>query len=135
MSFYWFIPSGGAEPPAGDELMLARSPFKISTDTTSADGSIEIFIGDEVNITCQMVDADGNAINCDGDTMSSLVTDSTGATAVTPSVAAQWDDAGWFILSFAAPSTAGNYRLTLRRNGGSGDISTAGPLIIRVLAR
>jgi hypothetical protein len=115
--------------------MLAFGPLKISTALSSVDGKLPIFIGDEINLVCQMVDSAGKAVNCDGDTMGALITDSDGDTAVTPTVTAQWDDAGWFLVSFDAPATAGSYNLTLRRNGGDGDISTAGPLILQVQAR
>lgn len=115
--------------------MLAFGPLKISTALSSVDGKLEIFIGDEVNLICQMVDSTGKPINCDGATMGALITDSDGDTAVTPTVTAQWDDAGWFQVSFDAPATRGDYQLTLRRNGGDGDIQTAGPLIIQVCAR
>lgn len=138
MSFYWFIPSspGGTDPtPTGDALMLASFPLKISTALSSIDGKLPIFASDQINLVCQMVDASGLPINCDGDTMDALITDSDGATAVTPTVTEKWDDAGWFLVSFTAPGIAGNYQLTLRRNGGTGDISTAGPLIVQVQAR
>jgi hypothetical protein len=113
---------------------VAMGPFKIST-RTGPDGKVECFVGDAVNLTVQMTDSAGREIDCDGAIMDALVTDSAGATSVIPTVAEAWDDAGWFSLSFLAPIIAGSYHLTLRRDGGTGDVSTAGPLIVKVLAR
>jgi hypothetical protein len=138
MSFYWFMgsaASSGGGSSSGDALMLAFGPLKISTTLSSVDGKLEIFIGDEVNVVVNLVDATNRPVNCDGDTMTALITDSDGATSVTPTVTALYDDLGLFQVSFDAPATAGNYQLTIRRNGGDGDIFTFGPLIIQVLAR
>jgi hypothetical protein len=115
--------------------MLAFGPLKISTAINSPDGIHKMFPGDENTLLCQIVDATGRPINCAGATMTALVTDSDGDTAVTPAVTEGWADLGEFTVAFDAPSTAGSYQLTIRRNGGDGDIQTAGPLIIQVCTR
>ena len=113
---------------------IALGPFKITTQVATTDGKVECFVGDSVSLICQMTDFAGTPINCDGASMGALVTDSSGATSVTPTVSEKWDEAGWFNLAFDAPASAGTYQLTLRRTVGS-TVQTAGPLIIKVKAR
>jgi hypothetical protein len=101
-------------PTGGTAYVPILGGLSLSPISPREDGTVAFFAAQETTIELTLTDEHGAVPVAGGATLTASLTNSAGTEVATPTVAVAYGDGGRVRVAVVAPSTAGNYRLTVK---------------------
>lgn len=117
-------------------MLISTPGYKLISDQLGANGELDIIQGTSTTVKLQIVDTYNTAVPIGAATCTVEVYSSGNLISTyTPTI--QYDANGemTFILDTVVTTTAGDYKIYVRRNNGGADTAVHGPMVLRVRRR